>query len=196
MSGMDRPRMRPTFVLPHADPSAVLGALPPLLEAHPRLTGTLFRRHAVLGVREEARHFWSPQLHLEVRLPDADDEDAPPAPQLHGRFSPHPHVWTMFMALYGVLGALGLAGLIAGLSQWTLGDAPWALIAIPVALALGGFVYGATFIGQGLGAEEMYALRSLLDRAIERADQPSERSARTASSAAASRSAQSPRMTT
>jgi len=173
MGSVSRPRMRPTFDLRHPSPEAILERLRPLADAHPTLSGVFFRRHAVLRVREEARHFWSPQLDLEVRRPEPDEDDE--APRLHGRFSPHPHVWTLFMAIYGVLGLLGLAGLIGGLSQWTLGMTPWALLGVPAALALGGFVYGATFIGQGLGAEEMYALRSLLDDAAEEAGVTPER---------------------
>jgi hypothetical protein len=36
---------------------------------------------------------------------------------------------------------------------------------VPTAVALFGFVYGATLIGQGLGAEQMYTMRTLIDRA-------------------------------
>ena len=36
-----------------------------------------------------------------------------------------------------------------------------------------GFVYGATLIGQGLGAEQMYLMRSLVDQAcVEALDDP------------------------
>jgi hypothetical protein len=49
--------------------------------------------------------------------------------------------------------------------QYTLGQPPWSLWVAPVAAALFGFVYGATLIGQGLGAEQMYMMRSLIDRA-------------------------------
>jgi hypothetical protein len=34
---------------------------------------------------------------------------------------------------------------------------------------LAAFVYGATFIGQGLGAEEMYRLRAYLDGCLDEA---------------------------
>lgn len=127
-------------------------------------TGIVLPRHLALDVREEDRHFWSPQLSLEVR------EDERQGPVLVGKFGPHPHVWGMFMAIYGVLIALATGGAVYGLSQWTLGQAPWALLAIPVAGLLGLFVWGATFIGQGLSAEQMYVLRSFVDRAIEDAD--------------------------
>jgi len=159
--------MRPELVLPHDDPLAVLDRLGERVVDHPQIAGTFFRRHAVLRMTEREQHFWSPYLYLEAQLPDPDDEDAPDAPQLHGRFAPHPHVWTLFMAIYGVLSLTALGGLMVGLSQWSLGWTPWALAVAPAAIALIGFVYGAAFIGQGLGAEQMYELRSLLDDAAE-----------------------------
>ncbi len=159
--------MRPEMRLPTGDPEAVLKRLGVLLAGHPSCTGTVFRKHAVMHMRPSVRHFWSPYLYLEAQRPDPDDEDGPDAPQIHGRFAPHPNVWTLFMAIYGVLGMLGLLGLMYGISQWWLDWTPWALAAFPAAAALIGFVYGAAFIGQGLGASQMYELRSLLDDALE-----------------------------
>ncbi|MGE0788308.1 MAG: hypothetical protein AB7S26_21725 [Sandaracinaceae bacterium] len=164
---MDRPRMRPVFVVPHDDPVAVLKVLGDLItEGHPECTGVMFRRHAVLRMKDDVRHFWSPYLYVEAAV-DEDDELIE-GPCLRGRFAPHPHVWTMFMAIYGVLALVAVMGLVYGASQWTLGWTPWALAIAPAALALIGFVYGAAFIGQGLGAAQMYALRSFLDRAAQR----------------------------
>ena len=134
----------------------------------PHCAGTVLRNHAVIRVHDDQRHFWSPQLELEVRLPDPEDEFAPETAHLHGRFAPHPHVWTGFMAIYGLLALGGVAGAMWGLSQWTLGSPPWALLGVPAAAALAAFVYGAVFIGQGLGAEQMYLLRATVDRAVQR----------------------------
>jgi uncharacterized integral membrane protein len=122
------------------------------------LRGQVFRKHAVVEVRDGERTFWSPYLNLEV-------EDEPDGSAIRGRFSPHPNVWTMFMAVYILLAIAALGGLSYGIVQYTLGQAPWSLLVVPAALALFGFVYGATLIGQGLGAEQMYKMRSLIDRA-------------------------------
>jgi len=166
--------MRPTFVVPVEDPRAVLRRLGELLsEGHPRCTGTVFRQHAVLRMRERARRFWSPYLYLEARTPGEEDEvDGLDRPVVQGRFAPHPHVWTLFMAIYGVLGMLGILGVMYGVSQWILDRPPWALAAGPAAGALIAFVYGAAFIGQGLGASAMYELRSLVDDAAETSSPP------------------------
>lgn len=122
------------------------------------LRAQVFRKHAVVQMRDGERTFWSPYLNLEV-------EDEPDGSAIVGRFSPHPNVWTMFMAVYILLVLAALGGLSYGIVQYTLGQAPWSLLIVPAAVALFGFVYGATLIGQGLGAEQMYTMRSLVDRA-------------------------------
>ncbi len=151
-----RPRFE--FQLP-VERERWLGALKSLLQNDAgSLRGQVFRKHAVVEVRDGERTFWSPYLNLEV-------EDEPDGSAIRGRFSPHPNVWTMFMAVYILLAIAALGGLSYGIVQYTLGQPPWALLVVPAAVALFGFVYGATLIGQGLGAEQMYKMRSLIDRA-------------------------------
>ncbi|MGB8331253.1 MAG: hypothetical protein WCE62_14105 [Polyangiales bacterium] len=152
--------MRPRFALqlPIAREiwlNALRGALD---EQHGCLRGQVFRKHAVVQMGDAERTFWSPYLNLEV-------EDEPDGSAIRGRFSPHPNVWTMFMAVYILLALAALGGLSYGIVQYTLGQTPWSLLIVPAAIALFGFVYGATLIGQGLGAEQMYTMRSLVDRA-------------------------------
>ena len=69
------------------------------------------------------------------------------------------------MGVYILLALTGLGGLSYGIVQVTLSQSPWAFLIVPTAVAMFGFVYGATLIGQGLGAEQMYTMRSLVDRA-------------------------------
>ena len=152
--------MRPRFELQlPVTREAWLDALRSELENDPEsLRGQVFRKHAVVEIRDGERTFWSPYLNLEV-------EDEPDGSVIRGRFSPHPNVWTMFMAVYILLALAALGGLSYGIVQYTLGQPPWAFLIVPAAVALFGFVYGATLIGQGLGAEQMYTMRSLIDRA-------------------------------
>lgn len=155
--------MRPRFEVADAPDADVLwrALRAGLQQSDAPCVGQLFRRHAVLQVSADQQHFWSPQLALELR-----DEDTL---TLVGRFSPHPHVWTFFMAIYGLLAMGGLAGAIYGLSQTLLHEPAWALFAVPAAVLMAGFVFGATFIGQGLGGEQMYVLRSFVDQAVDEA---------------------------
>ncbi|QQR90498.1 MAG: hypothetical protein IPJ88_01770 [Myxococcales bacterium] len=162
-SSMAQARMRPEFeVVFEGRTELLLSTLKnKLTEQQCPCAGQVFRKEAVLWICEQKRHFWSPYLYLRF----AAEEDTK---KICGRFAPHPHVWTMFMAMYGVLLLLVLAGIVYGASQHILGQLPWAYLLTPFALALIAFVYGAAFIGQGLGAEQMYQLRSFLDDALKR----------------------------
>ncbi len=157
-----RPRIRPTFRLELTDKSCWLEALALQLEKdNAPVVGMCFRRHAVIQVPKPARHFWSPNLNIEIRTEEEGQIF------LHGRFGPQPNIWTGFMALYGVLILVALIGAVLGFSQLGLGSMPWGLMLVPACLGMGAFVYGAGFIGQGLSAEQMYEMRSFVDDVLE-----------------------------
>jgi len=162
--------MRPEMVVPHSDPLSVLHAIDARLKAGELpCEGKVFRRHATLWISENARHFWSPHLYVEARIPGEEHCEVD-EPLIHLRFAPHPQVWTFFMAVYALLGMVILGSLMFGFSQWWIGQSPWVLLIAPAAVALFCFVYGATFIGQGLGATQMIELRGVVDSACRRAD--------------------------
>jgi hypothetical protein len=156
--------MRPTFEVPvKGDEATVLSWLKAeLKKSGGPCLGIVVGPTAELRICQEDSHFWSPALSIKVVSREEDGERV-----LRGRFGPHPHVWTMFMAIYGILAMIGLGGLMYGISQWALGWTPWALALAPASIALMAFTYGAVFIGQGLGAEQMYILRSVVDHALE-----------------------------
>jgi hypothetical protein len=119
--------------------------------------------YAELRVPEDLRHFWSPRLQLTF------DED-PKGTRVHGVFRPEPEVWTGFVFIYATLGVAGLAGLALGLGQWTLGQAPTAMLLAPIAAILCLALYLGALAGQKLGHEEMCMLRRELDRALGQTD--------------------------
>ena len=119
-------------------------------------TGQVLREHAYIQLPPEQRSMLSPYLNLIII--EREDQSF-----LGGRFTPHPHVWTGFMAIYGVLIMIGLAGLMYGLAQVTVKESPWALWAVPASAAIGAFVYGASIIGQGLTSDEMYRMRAYIE---------------------------------
>lgn len=156
------PRVRPTFELTVALT---------VREAMTRITSRLAHARASVEpvmVRDEVIelvphsstvHMWSPQLRLE--LMEVDDHT-----DIRARFSPHPHVWTLYLAIHAV-GALGtLVAGVFGLSQHLAGQSPWALWALPMAPVLAALVWALAFVGQGLGAEQMYALRRFVEEAL------------------------------
>jgi len=161
-----RPRMRPLFVVPlRVEGPAVLDTVRQRLRvADARVEGVVLQSQAELTTRRKEAHFWSPYLSVEfTQKPDASWV-------LHGRFAPEPNVWILFMGLYGILGMGALGGVMFGLSELLVGERPYGLWAGAAFVALMGFTYGAAFIGQGLGAEEMYRLRSFVDDCVEAAE--------------------------
>jgi hypothetical protein len=155
---MIRPRMRPEFELAlAADGEVLLDRIRTRLSAPDApLIGQVIPGHAILKIPRERRSLLSPMLHVEVVVRDRRQ-------MARGRFTPHPNVWTGFMAVYGLLAMLGLAGLMYGFAQLTVDETPWAMLAAPAAIALIAFVYGATLIGQGLTADEMHELRGFVE---------------------------------
>ena len=160
---MTRPRQRPRLELPVPLPVHRVSAL--LVEglgdpACP-CEGSVTRQHAWIHIRDSDRHFWSPTLDLSL-------EGGPEGTVLRGRFGPHPSIWTLFVFIYAALGVLGTIATVFGLSQLSLHQAPWAFAAAGGCFALIGFVYGAAFIGQGLGGEQVVQIRLFLDRSVGR----------------------------
>ena len=167
-AGRGTPRMRPTFEVPLAASGAdVLARLNILLQSDATIVGQVLQDHAVLQLPAARRTMLSPFLNLEIAERESGQV-------LKGRFSPHPNVWTGFMAVYVFIGMAGVVSSWYGLAQWTLGKTPWMLLALPASIALIAFVYGAAVIGQGLTANEMYELRALVDRAVRESPPPAE----------------------
>lgn len=166
---MKRPRMRPTFeIRMEVDRQAVLAQIRKRLrERGCGAGGSVLREGAEIHTCESQQHFWSPTLSVQVETREGTTV-------LRGRFAPSPSVWMLFMGVYGIIAMAGLAALVFGLSQLSLGLQPVAFWGVPASIALGAFVYGAVFIGQGLGAEEMHMQRSLVERAVEDAHDAAE----------------------
>jgi hypothetical protein len=164
-SAMNQPRMRPRFAVElDSDVEDVMVALRDRAEDNVQgVRVKCTRRHGVLDFPKKRRNFWSPQLALTVEEIVGNAGRT----RVVGHFSPHPHIWQAFVFIYGTLFAAGFFSLMFGFAELAMGRTPWALLGPVIATALVAFVYGATFIGQGLGAEEMYRLRAYLDGCVE-----------------------------
>jgi hypothetical protein len=108
---------------------------------------------------EEKVRFWFPQLTIDVET-EGDGSI------LRARFGPHPHVWTLYVMLYSTSLAIFVGCVMFGISQWMVGSRPWGLYLSPAALILSGLVYGASYVGQGLGSLQMQELRSFVEKAL------------------------------
>ena len=80
-------------------------------------------------------------------------------------------LWTIpaaFVAVQLLFGLLSIAAGILLISQVTLNGRVLEASLLLVAMLIGGgLAYGAAYIGQGIGSEQMYELRSFLDHALD-----------------------------
>ncbi len=153
-----RPSPRPRFELRTAlAPTEVRDRVTAAIRSSRRVRGIAFEHRIELAIGEE-NHFWSPQIVVEMR--PGDDGGA----VLACRFGPDPYVWALYLLLYGTILLSAFFALLFGLVQLSLHQTPLALYLAPGALVLAGLVYGASFVGQGLGSEQMYFLRAELTR--------------------------------
>lgn len=154
---MTVPEIRPTFEL-DSDLS-VADTMDRLRRAmsgpEARATGCAATHHAELYVPEAARRLWSPWLSLEL-------EERSPGCRVRGRFSPHPHVWTLYMFLWFALGFSVLVGASWGYAQWATDSRPWALLILPAAAVGAVALVVTSLVGQRLGRQQMVALRGVV----------------------------------
>ncbi len=115
--------------------------------------------HVLITFRADHRHFWSPWLHLDLQVEEHQT-------RVHGRFSPHPSVWTGFAFGYMSLAVVTFFALVFGYSQTVVGTSPVALAVIPVAVAIAALMWWSAQIGQRLAREQMTQIRALLEEAL------------------------------
>jgi hypothetical protein len=158
-----RPRARPRFTLdlPLSPEQVVERVRARMAASDAKVTGSLFRRTMLLTVRKQDSHFWSPQLDVQL-------EDAPGGgTRLAAMFAPHPQIWTSFVAVQFLFALLSVAAAIYLISAMMLGrDLVLPAGLLGLMLFGGGFAYGAAYVGQGFGSEQMYELRAFLDAAV------------------------------
>ncbi len=167
-----RPHRRPRFELEvELDAVAVLQSVRSALQASSSVRGMVLDSGCIeLTGTEERVRFWSPQLTIDV-------EEMEGGSLLHARFAPHPHVWGLYLALYATSVAFAIACTMYGVSQWMLDSDPWALYLIPISFVLSALVYGASYVGQGLGAMQMLELRVFVEKALGLEGRPKRHSA-------------------
>lgn len=171
MSENKRPSPRPTFKLesPHSL-EELQRRVRAFLKTTTKLRGTAYDQLIELSIHGNDHHFWSPQILAKV----TEHEDR--STTLEVRFGPDPHVWALYVFTYATLTFVAIFALVWGFVQRTLGQSPTAMLIAPAALIAAALVYGAGFVGQGLGSDQMYLLRATLEKLVA-ADEHSEKTA-------------------
>ncbi len=120
---------------------------------HP-IEGRTAGNHLMLVIPTRDRHFWSPWLNIET----LENESESPSTHIKGRFSPNPSVWTCYMMVYSSLVVLAFLASIFGVSQFIMGNTPWAFQVLVLLALIAGAMYWASLIGQKIAQEQMQLL--------------------------------------
>lgn len=155
------PSPRPRFTLDLAlPPDRVVARVRAHLAKDRRFVGKLHRRTIFLTIHPRAAHFWSP--HLDVQLTKADG-----GTRLAAIFGPHPQIWGVFVSLQLLFAMLSAGAFAFVASIYLIGDdLTRPLEALGGCLVGGALSFGAAWVGQTLGSEQMTELRAFLDRAL------------------------------
>lgn len=107
--------------------------------------------HIVIKVNQKDRHFWSPQLTLNI-------EENGFGSKINGLYGPNGNVWTLFAGSYFACGILITFISIIGFSNRNLGMEAPILWALPFLFGVVILLYIGSQMGQKLGAEQMFDL--------------------------------------
>ena len=125
------------------------------------IVGYIVDHHIFLKIPQKNRHYWSPELHLEI-------EEKEPTNIILGLFGPNPSVWFMYIFFYTLLGFISLVIMIMGFSQLNLGLSAQILWALPVLLILFILAFSTAKAGQKLGHDEMHLLYDFVEDALDK----------------------------
>ena len=119
--------------------------------------------HIFVDIPVKENHFWSPQLHLEIV------KESEELTMIKGLFGPKPQVWTLFMFLHLVVGALFLIFSIIWYVRWTLEANT--LLPMFITLALPIIWFGLYFYGRWgrrKGKPQIEELQQFLMKTLEK----------------------------
>ncbi|HMQ47039.1 MAG TPA: hypothetical protein PKA00_06330 [Saprospiraceae bacterium] len=156
-----RPRFRMELPLP---PGEIIGQLKQAInQPTAKIVGFIADHHVVLKIPQEQRHYWSPQLSLEVE----DNEKG--GSLIRGLYGPAPSVWLMFLFFYYVIGAICLFTGIMGFAQVSLGMPAPILWVLPMGAILAVGLFLSAKAGERLGRDQMLELKIFLEEVLESA---------------------------
>lgn len=158
---MNKVRIRPryTFTVP-IKKEEVLSKLRQSLRNMPSgLEGKFVKPLVVISISEENRHFWSPELSLDIEGKEEETE-------VRCTLGPRSSLWTMFATFYGFSILVGIAGLVLGFSQLTLGMNAYGFWLVPVSILLLASAYAIALTGQKLAYDQMLELRSFIKSSL------------------------------
>ena len=126
-----------------------------------RFIVTVVDDHIFIKIPQERRHFWSPQLHLELL------EMGEGKSKLFGLFGPNPTIWTMFMFFHFIVAAVFIGFGIWAYSLWSLEQDYTIQTFVSILMVLVWFIlYFIGRLGRRAGKPEMRELYSFMSEIL------------------------------
>jgi hypothetical protein len=130
-----------------------------LVENQDKIVGRITHNHIRIRIVEPDRHFWSPELSLNL-------EETGLGTEVRGLYGPKPDIWLGYMFTYFFLGFVTMVVSVIGFSRYNLGLSSYILWLVP-------FVLGGIFViwftsrtGQKLGKDEVNLIHGLIKPSV------------------------------
>lgn len=137
-------------------PEVIVEKVKSILASHnDKIVGRITHNHIRIRIAEKDRHFWSPQLSLNL-------EETGLGTEIRGLYGPKPDIWLGYMFVYFFLGFATLVVSVIGLSRYNLGLSSYILWAIPFVLGGVFVLWASSRAGQKLGHDEVQLIHSLI----------------------------------
>jgi hypothetical protein len=154
-------RIRPRFrQMRNEKPEEIEKALKHMVEQNKdRFSGTFMNGHMIIRINQQRRHFWSPQLNIDL-------ENIRDITVIRGLYGPNPTVWAVFFFSYAALGILfTIAGMLL-LSQYMLGLETKLWWTLPACIITAAVLYFIAQFGQKIGASQMFDLHHFYEETV------------------------------
>jgi hypothetical protein len=124
--------------------------------------------HAITQTRSDANDINTSDINTSLTVSASSDTEhgAPFITELHGRFSPHPSLWSAYMFGYLLIGTLSFFSIMFGYAQHASGNKPTAWWAVPICLVPAVLMWWASLVGQRFARSQMHQLRTVIDQAL------------------------------
>ena len=158
---MEKIRIRPryNFTVPLNKQRVIQKLRDAIENPEARIKGKFVKPLVVVSILDEDRHFWSPELSLDLEEKEGGTE-------IRCILGPRSSLWTLFATFYGFAVLIGVAGLVLGFSQLTLGMKAYGFWLVPISIVLIAGAYAVALTGQKLSYEQMLVLRSFIKETL------------------------------
>ncbi|MBS7334433.1 MAG: hypothetical protein KIG88_12660 [Weeksellaceae bacterium] len=155
-------KSRPRFkVYTKASKTELINTIKNQLAIHNKeIGGYANQEFAMVRLRREKEKYWAPQLQIRWEI----DEEHHNVTVVRGVIGPRPSIWTMFMFLYGLSGALFITlGTYSISEYYVTGSSNWIWV-IPSAILLALGTYVASKIGQHISKDHLAEIYKFIDQ--------------------------------